>query len=296
MLTRRAASRSSLRLVTAAAVATLVVALSAPVRVSAGEIPPLSTADALASAGLPRRELLDAALAAYHRLAEAGLVRTHLLTVIDYSLPASERRLWVIDTDRTRLLFHELVAHGRGSANDADPERAVRFGNGLASHRSSLGTFLTGATYTGTHGHSLELVGVDAGVNDRAAERRIVMHPANYVTAAHRAQWGHIGRSWGCPALDPAVASTVIDTIQDGSVVYAAAAPAPPATPLVKIAHSGAALASGAHTGATLVSGAHAAAAFASGPHGRGASTSDTRRRGASATRGRRSSGASSRI
>src|SRR5438309_84222 len=107
MPTRRAASRSSLLLVAVAAMATLALALVAPVRVTAGEMAPvrataaenplLSTADALASAGLPRRELLDAALAAYHRLAQVGLVRTHLLTVIDYSLPASERRLWVID-------------------------------------------------------------------------------------------------------------------------------------------------------------------------------------------------------
>jgi hypothetical protein len=213
MSLRRAASLRSTPLVVAVAAAIpLVVAALAPLSASAGTL----------DDGLPRRELLDVALAAYHRVEQAGLVRTHMLTVIDYSLPASERRLWVLDADRMRVLFHELVAHGRGSATDGDPERAVRFGNDLASRRSSLGTFLTGQTYSGTHGHSLELVGLDAGINDRAVERRIVMHPAAYVTAAHRAQSGHIGRSWGCPALDPAVAAAIIDTIQDGSVVYAA--------------------------------------------------------------------------
>src|SRR5438309_362460 len=169
----------------------LVVAVLAPVS---------AHADDAGAGALPRPELLDHALAAYHRVEQAGLVRTHLLTIIDYSLPASERRLWVIDAVRLRVLFHELVAHGRGSATDDDPERAVWFGNDPSSRRSSLGTFLTGETYTGSHGHSLELVGLDPGVNDHAIERRIVIHPAAYVTMAHRARWGPMGRTWGGPA------------------------------------------------------------------------------------------------
>ena len=257
----------------------LVVAVLAPVS---------APADDAGAGALPRRELLDDALAAYHRVEQAGLVRTHLLTIIDYSLPASERRLWVIDADRLRVLFRELVAHGRGSATDGDPERAVRFGNDPSSHRSSLGTFLTGETYTGSHGHSLELVGLDPGVNDRAAERRIVIHPAAYVSMAHRARWGQIGRSWGCPALDPAVASAVIDTIQDGSVVYAAAAPTPPATPLLQVARNAAAVGSNRGVRPALTR------------HARGKATRMSgvlvgRRRAGCASSGRRSSAASSR-
>ena len=91
--------------------------------------------------------------------------------------------------------------------------------------RSSLGTFLTGATYTGKHGTSLELIGLDPGVNDKAMERRIVMHPAAYVSAGFRAaRGGRVGRSWGCPALDPAVAPAIIDCIRNGSLLYAGGA------------------------------------------------------------------------
>jgi hypothetical protein len=171
---------------------------------------------------LPRRDLLDRALTAYQRLADAGQVRNPVLTVIDYALPSSQRRLWVIEPQTRRVLFHEFVAHGRGSASESDPDRLVRFGNDAESHRSSRGTFLTGGTYTGQHGHSLELYGLEPGVNDRAFERRIVIHPADYVSASFRAQsGGRLGRSFGCPALDPAVARPIIDRIAGGSVLFA---------------------------------------------------------------------------
>jgi hypothetical protein len=185
------------------------------------------TAPAATDGGLlPRADLLQSALAAYRRLDHAGLLKTKLLTVIDYSLPSWDRRLWVLDPRHgLRVLFHEFVAHGRGSATDDDPDRAIVFGNEPASLRSSLGAFLTGATYTGEHGRSLELVGLDRGVNDKAFERRIVMHPADYVSADFRAKWGgRVGRSWGCPALDPAVATAVIDRISQGSLLYVAGA------------------------------------------------------------------------
>ena len=177
---------------------------------------------AAAEPQLPRAELLARALAAYQRLAASGRVANPVLTVIDYSLPSSLRRLWVVDPDSRRVLAHEYVAHGRGSNDPADPARAVRFGNQPESHRTSLGTFLTGATYTGQHGLSLELDGLDPGVNDRARARRIVIHPAEYVGAAFRARsGGWVGRSFGCPALAPDVARAVIERIQGGSVLFA---------------------------------------------------------------------------
>jgi hypothetical protein len=197
----------------------LVVALGAP--------PARGDASAFAAPS-PRRELLARASAAFQRLEAAGLVQRRALSVIDYTLPSSERRLWVLDPDTLRVRFHEFVAHGRGSAADSDPSRAVRFGNEPASLRSSLGTFLTGGTYVGQHGRSLELRGLDPGLNDRALERRIVIHPADYASAAFRAQHGRLGRSFGCPSLDPAVAQRVIDAIRDGSVLYAAGRAAEP--------------------------------------------------------------------
>jgi hypothetical protein len=170
---------------------------------------------------LPRPDLLARALSAYEALEHDGRIENPVLTVIDYAIPSSSRRLWVLDPATREVLFHEFVAHGRGSSDESDPNRLVRFGNEPQSLRSSRGIFLTGDTYTGKHGHSLELVGLEPGVNDRALERRIVIHPAHYASASYRAQsGGRLGRSWGCPALDPAVARQVIDRIAGGGVLY----------------------------------------------------------------------------
>jgi hypothetical protein len=170
----------------------------------------------------PRQPLLDAGLAAYARVETEGRVKNPVLTLIDYALPSSERRLFVLEPATRRVLFREFVAHGRGSADPARPEQAVRFGNELGSLRSSLGTFLTGEPYDGMHGWSLRLLGLEPGKNDRAEERRIVMHPADYVSRAFRLQsGGRLGRSFGCPALDPVVAPLVIERIRSGSVLYA---------------------------------------------------------------------------
>lgn len=175
---------------------------------------------------LPRRDLLERALHAYQRLEAANRIHNRVLTVIDYSMRSSERRLWVLDPRSLRVLYHDFVAHGRGSAAPDDPDRAVRFGNEPESHRSSIGLFLTGETYTGKHGESLELVGLEPGVNDRALERRIVIHPADYASASFRAQsGGRLGRSFGCPALDPVAARPIIEAIRGGSVLYASGSP-----------------------------------------------------------------------
>jgi hypothetical protein len=173
-------------------------------------------------AGAPSGPLVDRGLAAYRGARAEGRIQNPVLTLIDYARPSSERRLWVIEPDTRRVLFHEYVAHGRGSADPLRPERAVRFGNAAGSLRSSLGAFLTGEPYEGMHGYSLRLEGLERGTNDRAEERRIVIHPADYVSRAFRLEHGRLGRSFGCPALDPAVAPRIIERIRSGSMVYAA--------------------------------------------------------------------------
>jgi hypothetical protein len=147
-----------------------------------------------------------------------------LLTVIDYSRPSTEPRLWVLDLARGKVLFHELVAHGAGSGEKI----ATRFSNVNESRATSLGLFLTGETYQGGNGYSLKLKGLDDGVNDRAEARHIVMHGAWYVSADHARQYGMLGRSWGCPALPLQDAKAVIDTIKGGSFIFAYSVAAPP--------------------------------------------------------------------
>ena len=170
----------------------------------------------MSPAGL-RRDVLDLALRAYDCGKQRGHFAKPLLTVIDYSLPSSARRLWVLDMERRRVLFNELVAHGRNSGD----EEAMSFSNTLGSRKSSLGLFRTAETYRGRHGYSLNLDGLEPGVNDRALERRIVVHGASYVSPEYLASNGRLGRSYGCPALDRRVSSRVIDLIKDGSAVFA---------------------------------------------------------------------------
>lgn len=139
------------------------------------------------------------------------------LAVIDYSRPSSEQRLWIFDAARGRLLFRELVAHGRGTGE----RLAEKFSNREGSHMTSLGLFRTADTYQGGNGYSLRLLGLEKGTNDNALARDIVMHGAPYVSVSLAARIGRIGRSWGCPALRPEVTRSVIDTLKGGAAVFA---------------------------------------------------------------------------
>ena len=139
------------------------------------------------------------------------------LTVIDYSRPSTEPRLWVYDLRSHELLYQELVAHGQGSGENLP----TQFSNEPETHRSSLGLFVTEDPYIGKNGYSLRLNGLDAGFNDRALERAIVIHGAPYVSAEFARAQGRLGRSWGCPALREAIARQVIDRVKGGSLVFA---------------------------------------------------------------------------
>ena len=169
-----------------------------------------------AARGLSPRVLARALDAVDAARARGVSGRGDLLTVIDYSLPSTKPRLWVLDLANGKVLFRELVAHGQGSGDNY----ATRFSNLPDSHQSSLGLFLTGGTYTGGNGYSLKLRGLESGVNDLAESRYIVMHGAWYVSAEHARAHGRIGRSWGCPALAKESAGPVIDAIKDGSFLF----------------------------------------------------------------------------
>jgi hypothetical protein len=163
-------------------------------------------------------QVLSMALDAVACARERGVAgRSDVLTLLDYSLPSTEPRLWVLDLAHGKVLFHELVAHGSGSGDNY----ATRFSNLEGSQQTSLGLFLTRDTYEGGNGYSLKLEGLDPGVNDRALERKIVMHGAWYVSPEQIHRVGRIGRSWGCPALPVESAHRVIDAIKGGSFVFA---------------------------------------------------------------------------
>lgn len=144
-------------------------------------------------------------------------VRDDVLLLLDYSRPSTEPRLWVFDLANGRLLFEELVAHGKNSGDN----HTVRFSNQPGSLMSSLGIFLTAGTYYGKHGYSLRLQGIEDGFNDKSMQRAIVLHPADYVNEGITKRLGRLGRSWGCPAVRPAVSRRLIDTVRDGALMFA---------------------------------------------------------------------------
>src|SRR5262245_59513256 len=164
------------------------------------------------------RAAIEAGIEAWKHAVDSGAVsRAEVLTVIDYSRPSTEPRLFVIDVASNRVLFAERVAHGRGSGENA----TRRFSNLPQSHMTSLGVFRAGDAYSGAHGLSLRLEGLEPGFNDRARERAIVLHGADYVSDTLIASRGRLGRGWGCPAVRPAIAKALIDAIRDGSLLVA---------------------------------------------------------------------------
>lgn len=163
------------------------------------------------------RSVLRLALSAYKKAQTKGVAKKPLLAVIDYSLPSSKQRLWIFDLRRNRLLYNTYVAHGVNSG-DVTPHH---FSNQSSSRASSLGTYVTQSTYSGSNGLSLNLQGLEKGFNDNAYNRRVVMHGAWYVDPNFIRKSGRAGRSWGCPSISQALAKPVINLLKGGSVLFA---------------------------------------------------------------------------
>ena len=163
--------------------------------------------------------LLPRALAALNRHA-ALIADKSVIGLVDFSLPSRVPRLQVVDIAGGRVISSHLVAHGRGS----DPENsgwAERFSNRLGSEASCSGSFVMGETYSGRHGRSRRIIGLDPE-NDQAEVRGIVIHQASYVEPEFAAQYGRIGRSQGCFAVGGNAIATVLDQLGPGRLLFAA--------------------------------------------------------------------------
>lgn len=162
-------------------------------------------------------KVLRLSLQAYVKARQKGLDSKQLLTVIDYSKPSSERRLWVFDMKSGRTLFNTWVSHGKNSGGI----NANSFSNSPGSLKSSIGVFLTAEPYVGGKGYSLRMRGLERGVNDNAYSRDIVFHGAWYVNPDTIKRYGQVGRSWGCPAVGTDTAKSLINTIKENTLVFA---------------------------------------------------------------------------
>jgi len=172
--------------------------------------------DIYLAAGLEGKLDFEIYKRAFDGISALPAAKKNILTIIDFSRPSSERRFFVIDLAHRKLLYQTLVAHGKNSGT----VECSRFSNRPNSLQSSPGFFLTAETYSGKHGYSMRLDGMEAGINDQARARAIVIHGADYVCQKYVEDFGYIGRSFGCPAVPDELSNDIIDIIKDGSCLY----------------------------------------------------------------------------
>ena len=165
---------------------------------------------------LPNEECFDDAMKGFYSLQEKGIVKSNILTLIDFSLSSNVKRLWIIDLSNNVVLFQSLVAHGRNTGD----EYATNFSNTPESFKSSLGFYVTGEVYNGKHGVSLKLDGLDKGLNDNARNRAVVLHGADYVSESFIKNHRRLGRSQGCPAVPVKSVSEIITMIKGQSCLF----------------------------------------------------------------------------
>ena len=170
----------------------------------------------LASIGLPENVFALAYLG-FEKLNKLGRTSSDsILTIIDFTKASSQKRMVVVDLKVQKILFNTVVAHGRNSGM----ESAKAFSNKTNSHQSSLGFYLTGDPYIGSNGYSLQLNGMEPGFNDKAYERAIVIHGADYANESFIHSKGFLGRSYGCPALPKSINTKVINKIKNGNLIF----------------------------------------------------------------------------
>lgn len=162
-------------------------------------------------------KVLRLSLIAYIKTHKEGLAKKPILTVIDYSKPDTEKRLWVFDLSKNKTLYNTWVSHGKNSGG----VNSTSFSNQPGSLKSSIGVFVTEQTYEGKNGYSLRLKGLERGVNDNAERRAVVIHGAPYVSGDNAKYNGRIGRSWGCPAVSKSLSTPLINAIKGDTVMVA---------------------------------------------------------------------------
>lgn len=165
---------------------------------------------------LPNQVCFGEALKGFYSLQEKGIVKSNILTLVDFSLSSNVKRLWIIDLSNNLVLFQTLVAHGRNTGE----EFANNFSNTPESFKSSLGFYVTGEVYNGKHGISLKLDGLEKGLNDNARNRAVVLHGADYVSESFIKNHKRLGRSQGCPAVPEECVSEIISMIKGQSCLY----------------------------------------------------------------------------
>ena len=182
----------------------------------AEEVTALYTQIDLQEMGLSRKAFEYALKGYYYLLDHHWLNKTNILSICDLSQSSRNKRLYVIDLEQRTVLVNTYVAHGRNSGG----EFARSFSNNPASHKTSLGFYITQGTYYGNNGLSLKIRGMDRGFNDRANGRNIVVHGSQYVGPDFLQMNQFCGRSYGCPAIPADESDSIIDLIKEGTCLF----------------------------------------------------------------------------
>lgn len=140
-----------------------------------------------------------------------------IITIVDFSKPSTDKRLWVIDSSNNKVLFNTWVAHGRRSGF----LNSTAFSNRPNSYQSSLGVYLTQGKYHGKHGLSVVLEGLEPEFNSNARSRGIIMHSASYASRNFLKSNGRLGRSLGCFSLDPEIGKEIMNYIYSNTLIVA---------------------------------------------------------------------------
>jgi len=160
---------------------------------------------------VPDLESFKNGMMGYYKLSDQKLLDKNILTIIDFTLSSTKKRMWVLDMTNNKVLFNTVVAHGKNTG---------KFSNTVNSLQSSLGFYITGETYFGKNGYSMFIDGMEKQFNSKARERYVVVHGADYANPSFVQKLGRLGRSYGCPALPTALTNDIIDVIKDKSVIY----------------------------------------------------------------------------
>ncbi len=165
---------------------------------------------------MPTLTTFERAFKGYTKLEQSGKISNKLLTIIDFDLSSTKKRMWILDMETKKILFNTYVAHGQKTG----VEFAKSFSNKVNSHKSSLGFYVTGETYYGKNGLSLFMDGMEKNFNSNARKRYVVIHGADYANPSFIKRTGRLGRSYGCPAVPRAVSKKLINSIKGKSVVF----------------------------------------------------------------------------
>ncbi|MBP9792613.1 MAG: murein L,D-transpeptidase catalytic domain family protein [Flavobacterium sp.] len=165
---------------------------------------------------IPQMDCFKRAMEGFYALKQKGAIEKDIITIIDFSMSSTKKRLWVIDLASNTILFNSVVSHGMKSGG----EYATSFSNSQNSNKSSLGFYVTGETYIGKHGLSLKLDGQEQGINHNARARAVVMHGASYANPSVLKSQGYLGRSQGCPAIPEALKNQIINTVKGKSCLF----------------------------------------------------------------------------